>query len=114
MANRSVISAILVDFRYGSCKAEGDSGEELGDMSAIDVVSKVELVVVGEESVDSDVLLVEEIISWWSKGTECPGAEFNEGIKNERSSKRWGEMVDFEAHFIESLPKSGAKVDEEA
>lgn len=39
---------------YGRGMDEGDSGEELGEVSGTEVVSKVEMVVVGEESVDSD------------------------------------------------------------
>ena len=36
-------------------REDGDSGEELGEVSVIEVVSKVEIVVVGEESVDSEM-----------------------------------------------------------
>jgi predicted site-specific integrase-resolvase len=39
----------------------GDSGEELGVVSAIEAESNVEIVVVGDESVDSE--LVEEMLS---------------------------------------------------
>lgn len=47
---------------------EGDSGEELGDVSATDGESNVEMVVVGEESAEPDV--TEEILArcWKGKG----------------------------------------------
>lgn len=41
-------------FGYGKDIEEGDSGEELGDVSVPDGVSNVEMVVVGEDSVDSE------------------------------------------------------------
>jgi hypothetical protein len=44
----------------------GDSGEELGDVSVTDGESNVEMVVVGDESVDSDV--IDETLCRCTKG----------------------------------------------
>lgn len=51
---------------YDSGMDVGDSGEELGDVSAPEGESKVEMVVVGEESVDADV--IDEMLSRCLKG----------------------------------------------
>lgn len=51
----------------------GDSGEELGEVSGTEVVSKVEMVVVGEESVDSDA--AEETLSRCWKERQGSAAE---------------------------------------
>ncbi|KAJ9343840.1 hypothetical protein DTO027B6_3665 [Paecilomyces variotii] len=48
---------------------EGDSGDELGDVSVTEGESKVETVVVGDESVDSDV--TDETLSRCLKGRKC-------------------------------------------
>lgn len=46
---------------------DGDSGEELGEVSGAEGESKVETVVVGEESVEPDV--IEDTLSRWWKGS---------------------------------------------
>jgi hypothetical protein len=46
--------------------AEGDSGEELGEISPPEGESKGEIVVVGEDSVDVEV--IDETLSRWGLG----------------------------------------------
>lgn len=48
------LSGSTKGFGYGKDIEEGDSGEEFGEVSVPDGVSKVEMVVVGEDSVDSE------------------------------------------------------------
>jgi hypothetical protein len=55
---------LVIDLKESPGSAEfGVSGEELGEGSAINGESKVELVVVGEDSVDSDVEATEDTLS---------------------------------------------------
>lgn len=51
---RSEMPGRIIGFGYDNGRDEGDSGEELGEVSVMEVVSNVEMVVVGEDSVDSD------------------------------------------------------------
>jgi hypothetical protein len=44
-------------------RVTGDSGDELGDGSERDDESTVDIVVVGEESVESEICV--EVLSWW-------------------------------------------------
>lgn len=46
---------------------DGDSGEELGEVSGAEGESKVEIVVVGEESEEPEVM--EDTLSRWRKGS---------------------------------------------
>ena len=54
----------------------GDSGEELGVVSVTEAESKVEMVVVGDESVDSEFM--EDRLSRWGNGNrKCESVGFD-------------------------------------
>jgi hypothetical protein len=55
-----------VNLGYERGMAEGDSGEELGDISPPEGESKGEIVVVGEDSVEVEV--IDEMLSRWGLG----------------------------------------------
>jgi hypothetical protein len=57
MESFSEMPGSIMGFGYDSGREVGDSGDELGEVSVMEVVSKVEMVVVGEESADSDEML---------------------------------------------------------
>lgn len=56
-----------MNFGYETDMAEGDSGDELGEMSPPPGESKGEMVVVGEDSVDTEVM--DETLSRWGEGS---------------------------------------------
>lgn len=49
--------------------AEGDSGDELGDISPVEGESKGDIVVVGDDSVEADV--TDDTLSRWGEGRRC-------------------------------------------
>lgn len=52
---------------YETDMADGDSGDELGEMSPPPGESKGEMVVVGDDSVDAEVM--DETLSRWGEGS---------------------------------------------
>lgn len=55
-----------VNLGYDKGIAEGDSGEELGEISPVEGESKGEIVVVGDDSVEPEVM--EDTLSGWGEG----------------------------------------------
>lgn len=49
--------------------AEGDSGDELGEISPVEGESKGEIVVVGDDSVETEVM--DDTLSRWGEGRRC-------------------------------------------
>lgn len=56
-----------MNFGYETDMAEGDSGDELGEISPPQGESKGEMVVVGEDSVETEVM--DETLSRWGEGS---------------------------------------------
>lgn len=67
IATLSEMSGNIICLGYDIGRAEGDSGEELGDVSVTEGVSKVDMVVVGDDPVDSD--RADDILSLCSNET---------------------------------------------